>query len=140
MASSFQAITNAIRAHWDTNVATSGVTLPTRYENEYSEPPDDAAFCMMQIRMDGREPSSAVGDGKGRPRHTGAIAAQLYYPGDEGEADAWAAVDLIADVFDGLILAGPPQVTFAVCNSRSAGQDRGRMRVDFFAPFFSDEV
>lgn len=96
----------AIATRWATDV-TGGLSIPTRWSNVWSgDLPALRVHALVAIEELTRVPSVLIGDGKGHPRSSCTLTADLFSPVAVGENAIITAAQAISDVFDGLRLLG----------------------------------
>jgi len=131
-----EAIANAIRSRFKSQVA-DVLELPTQYDNQKFDKPDNANWCRFTIEFGERFAASFGSPGANRRRTVGAAFAQLFAPIENGDGELFEIADYIASKFDAVNADG---VVFKITSAKKIGRSGDSWQINVVCPFYADDI
>jgi len=132
----WDALFNTIRSRFKTQVA-DALSLPTQYDNQEYENPDDGNWCRLTI-MPGETMQASIGSPSGnRERTVGAMIAQLFAPLSHGDGDILEIAESIRAAFKRVTDGA---VTFRTPYLVRRGRQIDSWQINVVCPFYSDDI
>jgi hypothetical protein len=132
----WQSMCNIIRARFKTQVA-DVLKLPTQYDNQDYNNPDNRLWCRVSIRQGESNQVSAGGTGGNRHRTAGVMIVQIFGPTGKGDRDHLVVADAIKTAFravsDTDVKFRDPSVSFS-------GRVESEWQVNVTCPFYADDI
>jgi hypothetical protein len=136
MMSDFAARFNAIRSKFNTDV-TTGLSLPTQFDNDPTEPDKSALWCRFTILPANSKQKSVGAPGANIFRTPGLAIAQLFGPLGQGDGDLLGKADDIIEAFCNTYTSG---VHFGTPSIKQLGNDGSFWQVNIAMEFWIDQL